>query len=243
MYEGKKENDRFSIQNERTLSQLVGKSFNFSRNCNITSTLVTTEWTLFLNDDCFLEKDTIQNLLLKADENGAGIVGGYLTYPDGRFQSFGNYMNMFQTKFMRVKVLKERVVFVAGALMLVKTDILRHLKFDEYFDFGADDIDFCRRATEAGVKIVFAENAKAVHMSGGSITTLPRRFRRSMSYMKLHKRHPDIVQGNSFLVGLYVLYMTSYEVRLFLLSRRSEVSFSLRRYRDMVWGSPNFSEP
>ena len=214
----RKENGVLDIEEKKSIPELAGKGFNFSRDCNITAKYSDTSWTLLLNDDCFLEPDAIRKMLQRAIDTGAKIIGGFLFYPDGKPQSLGLFIIELDLGPFRAKeVLRSDVgKIVPGALLLVDTSILRSVKFDEYLDFGYDDADFCYRARNKGIGIAFAEDAKATHVVNASVDSTRVRLKRTISMLKFYKRHPEFINGSILLVSFYLLYTATFEIRITL---------------------------
>lgn len=57
----------------------------------------------------------------------------------------------------------------AGAFMMVRASVFEKIGvFDEDFFFYGEDLDLCRRAKEAGYKIIYTPGAKIIHYKGAA---------------------------------------------------------------------------
>lgn len=63
----------------------------------------------------------------------------------------------------------------AGALLMIRRDVWEHLGgFDEQFHpVWFEDVDFCRRAVDAGYRIEYVPQVRAEHTGGHSVKRLP----------------------------------------------------------------------
>jgi hypothetical protein len=75
----------------------------------------------------------------------------------------------------------------AGAFLMIRRDIFVSLGgFDERFHpVWFEDVDFCRRAIDAGYTIAYTPHAKAVHVGGHSVRGLSQQCRRVYWYASL----------------------------------------------------------
>lgn len=119
---------------------------------------------LLVNDDVFLNKDTISKMLELKDE---GIVGAQLFYPDGRVQHSGGEIagGHYHDKINADRVCG-RVTF---ALALIPYWVLAKIgPFDERFGAYYEDDDYCRRARGEGIKCIVKHDAKAIHLESAT---------------------------------------------------------------------------
>lgn len=136
-----------------------GADFSFSRSVNHGLSKVEAEDILLLNDDCFVEPDTIKNIINISGKK-VGIVGGVLRYDGGKLQHNGGvfYFNVlsillkdsinlapFYTirTYLRARKLKTRYVrtfqvsafppkkvdFVTGALFYIPNSVFKRIGF------------------------------------------------------------------------------------------------------------------
>jgi GT2 family glycosyltransferase len=63
---------------------------------------------------------------------------------------------------------------VSGALMLLPRTVFGQLRgFDEGYFLHCEDLDLCRRARDAGYKVLLAGNVRVRHAKGGSSAHRP----------------------------------------------------------------------
>jgi N-acetylglucosaminyl-diphospho-decaprenol L-rhamnosyltransferase len=129
-----------------------------------------------------------------------GLAAGQLTGPDGRPQA-GFTIRRFPTaaalafellginRFWPGNPVNRRYRYLdrdldrtgpveqpAGAFLMMRRDVWEHLGgFDEAFHpVWFEDVDFCRRAADAGYRIEYVPQVRAEHSGGHSVRTLPR---------------------------------------------------------------------
>jgi N-acetylglucosaminyl-diphospho-decaprenol L-rhamnosyltransferase len=128
---------------------------------------------LLLNEDSELEPGTTMTLHEALDaEPEAAAAGAMLLTPDGtpepsawRFPGLGSallsalgmdHRHVVQSRGDRVR----EVDWVQSAALLVRRDAAREIG---YFDPASDEIDFCKRLHDAGWRVLYVPQARAVH--------------------------------------------------------------------------------
>jgi GT2 family glycosyltransferase/glycosyltransferase involved in cell wall biosynthesis len=108
-------------------------------------------------------------------EGGAGIVGGQLQYPDGRIQFGGTVRNRDQPQWFdhryRFKPpgwgpadTPSAALAVTGACMYVRREAIERIgAFDERYAMAYEDVDWCLRAWQAGLRVLYFPSAQLVH--------------------------------------------------------------------------------
>jgi GT2 family glycosyltransferase/glycosyltransferase involved in cell wall biosynthesis len=108
-------------------------------------------------------------------EGGAGIVGGQLQYPDGRIQFGGTVRNRDQPQWFdhryRFKPhgwgpaeAPSPALAVTGACMYVRRETIERIgAFDERYAMAYEDVDWCLRAWQAGIRVLYFPSAQLVH--------------------------------------------------------------------------------
>jgi GT2 family glycosyltransferase/glycosyltransferase involved in cell wall biosynthesis len=109
-------------------------------------------------------------------EEGVGIAGPRLIYPDGRIQSGGSYRNQGAPEWFdhRYRFMPQRfgpalvpvdALAVTGACMYVTRAALDDLgPMDEAYPMGYEDVDWCLRAWEAGWRVMYEPAALLTHL-------------------------------------------------------------------------------
>lgn len=153
---------------------------------------------LVLNPDCMLEPDTLARMLevLRAHPD-AGVVGAVVCDADGRPDPASRRRDPLLRRSLnemtgRAKRESENPKYegvdvpgpipdaaieaenVSGALMLLPRAAFERLRgFDEGYFLHCEDLDLCRRARDAGYKVLLAGNVRARHAKGGSSAHRP----------------------------------------------------------------------
>lgn len=149
------------------------------------------DYFLLLNPDVFLEKNSLKNIIKCATLDGVGICGGKTVGLHGEKQGdhfripnlmvgifdFTNlrkflksdyWHNYFYDNYSNPSKLK-LVGSVSGGYMLINKDTIKKIGYlDEDYFMYLEDVDFCLRANNNGVKVVYCPSAKGVHIGGAS---------------------------------------------------------------------------
>lgn len=143
------------------------------------------EFLVFLNNDTIPLPGWLEPMIrLLSDEPDIGVVGSKLLYPDGRVQHAGiivreraggktqlvcDHIHRLSHGDAPWVNLEREYQAVTGACLAVKRDVFRRLGgFDEAYFNGYEDLDFCFRAREAGLRIVYCPRSVLVHHESSS---------------------------------------------------------------------------
>ena len=150
----------------------------FSRACNTGVHVVgRVDAFLFLNNDCFVERDCVEKMASALTSGKGDIIGAKLLYPGGTIQHAGgeivgnwrgvNHMHRgISGNDPRVSESKN-VSWVTGACMLVRAkEFMNHEGFYEGFENGYEDVDLCLRFIESGRKVYYCADAVGTHLEG-----------------------------------------------------------------------------
>lgn len=153
--------------------------FNWSRLNNRGAHLAQGDYLLFLNDDIEVtEPEWLDWLVSHATRPGVGCVGALLYYPSGEIQHDGVFLvdhgggarHWFHRMppgseiYQRLDLVTREVTAVTGACMLVSADIFRELGgFDEGFVITHNDVDFCLRVAERGLRNLVVADTSLIH--------------------------------------------------------------------------------
>lgn len=153
---------------------------------------------LVLNPDCLLERDTVARMLevLHAHPD-AGVIGAVVCDADGspdpasrrRDPLLRRSLNEMTGRARRESAgagyegvdmpgpIPESVIEaenVSGALMLLPRVLFERLRgFDEDYFLHCEDLDLCRRARDAGYRVLLAGAVRVRHAKGGSSAHRP----------------------------------------------------------------------
>ncbi|NID17095.1 glycosyltransferase family 2 protein [Luteibacter yeojuensis] len=139
---------------------------------------------LVLNPDCLVEADTIRRMAAHIDAH-TGIVGAVVCDAGGRPDPASRRRDPLLRRSLATKLGRggdagidihgplpdgaEEVEIVSGAIVLMpRTAFDRLHGFDETFFLHCEDMDLCRRARDAGYKVLLAGDVRVLHGKGGS---------------------------------------------------------------------------
>ncbi len=184
--------------------------FNFAAMMNEAARVARGEFLLFLNNDTeVVAKGSIDAMAEEADRPDVGAVGALLLYADEMIQHAGLVVGMgvvagHLCKGMRVEgapffvspLLPREVSAVDGACFLVRRELfLAHGGFDAlHLPVSFADVDFCLRAREKGLRILYTPHACFRHHE--TRTRDPELDQREVAWME--KRWGDRLESDPF---------------------------------------------
>lgn len=154
---------------------------------------------VLLNSDTVAHKDWLGSLQHGAYEfdRKVGVVGPKLLYPDGRIQSGGSHRNTelpewfdhyyrFQPSDYGPANVPQYCLGVTGACWYIKASTLRKVGLlDEKFPFAFEDMDYCIRAWNKNLRVLYYPAATLTHVesaSRGKNKTISTREKASVKY-------------------------------------------------------------
>lgn len=155
-------------------------SFNFSYINNTAVSELIEDFVLFLNDDTEVIQPRWLNVMVGyATMSGVGIVGARLLYPDYTVQHGGVLLNVhgslpghafkhlpgYNKGYLGLCGVACNRSAVTAACMLTPRALFNQLQgFDEErFAVAYNDVDYCLRAIDTGMRVVYAGNAELIH--------------------------------------------------------------------------------
>ncbi len=175
-----------------------GANLGFGPAVNRGAKLANADTLLILNPDCMLERDTIAALLeVQRTHPDAGVVGAVVCHENGepdpasrrRDPLLRRALNQLtgraqreseDARFEGINVpgpMPDRAIEtenISGALMLIPRTLFERLGgFDEGYFLHCEDLDLCRRARDAGFKVLLAGHVRVRHRKGGSSAHRP----------------------------------------------------------------------
>ncbi|WP_163833049.1 glycosyltransferase family 2 protein [Spartinivicinus ruber] len=213
----------------------------FAAACNIGYRAATNSAILFLNPDCRLTQNSVDDLTSTLySENGCGMVGGLLVNPDGSEQGGGRraiptlwrsfvrafglhrlanrWPRLFYDFYLHKQPLPDTAIEVeaiSGACMMVKREAVEEVGlWDEDYFLHCEDLDWCMRFRDKGWKILFVPTAKVVHQQGACSQSRP-------FFVEWHK-HKGMIHfyrkffRNQYPLGLMGLVITGVWIRFSL---------------------------
>ncbi len=179
------------IQSDYRYVELLKNATNvgFGRANNQAVQRVRGRYILLLNTDAFVMPDTLLKTVEYMDgDPKCGVLGVKLIGSDGTLQPccryFPNPWNVFLTRSGLVPIFRNsRLVddmnwdhasvrqcdWVPGCYYLVRSEVVRDIGlFDPRFFLYYEEVDHCRRAKEAGWRVIFYPLTAVVHIGGES---------------------------------------------------------------------------
>jgi len=174
-----------------------GANLGFGAGCNRAAAQARGDLLLFLNPDCRIEPDTLARLRAHADTR-TGVLGARIIGDDGqpepasrrrdplawRALMTATGLSRFESRWPALAGANlppsaavpalEGVDAVSGALMLVPSTAFASIGgFDEGYFLHFEDFDLCRRARDAGLRVVCANDVFVAHTKGSSSRARP----------------------------------------------------------------------
>lgn len=175
---------------------------------------------LVLNPDCLIEPDTIARMKAHVDIHTA-IVGAVVCDDQGRPDPASRRYDPLMRRAINTKLGRpggiditgpmpggaEDVEIVSGAIILMPRVVFESLGgFDETFFLHCEDMDLCRRARDAGYRVILAGDVRVLHGKGVSSRRRPvfvsRHKHRSM-YLWF-RRHDPMAKNPLLRVAVFV---------------------------------------
>lgn len=151
------------------------------------------QYLLLLNNDAYVEKDTLSKALVFFEKNkDCDVLGCALHYEDGRFQPSAGYLptpasvwswiwglelipvvgklfSPFHPKDPNFFKKDKQVGWAQGAFLFMKREVYAKTKgFDPNFFLYMEEVEWCRRATEAGYEIWYTPSFSITHVDKAS---------------------------------------------------------------------------
>lgn len=209
------------------------------------------EWILLLNQDAFLEPQTLTHLLASAERHPEiGVFSPLHLAGDGVALDppFTEHLQRGAPQFLsdlHAAGLKDhyRVPFVNAAIWLIRRKTLDRVGgFDPLFFLYGEDDDWCARAERLGFTIAVIPAARAIHARGGESGSVVRKRKVAARANRIYATHvlamkrPDRPAWRSF-AGATLETLTK-TVRLAFSGVFGETVASLRGYGRMVLRLP-----
>lgn len=178
----------------------AGRNLGFAAACNLGIAAAQGDRLLFLNPDCLVEPTTVSRLLEVLESSSTyGMAGGLLLNPDHTEQRGGRrklptpwsallrfsgltflarrwprWFPVFDLNESPLPPAPEPVEAISGACMLVKSQALQAVGgWDEGYFLHCEDLDWCKRFSLGGWRIVFVPDARVVHAQGACSRSRP----------------------------------------------------------------------
>ena len=186
------------IQDKHLHVEMNNQNLGFAKGANMVVPLTAGEYLLFLNPDCVIQSDVIEDMVREVDERSdVGMAGCLILNSDGSEQAgcrrrvptpVRTLIRVLHLDrpfpFMREKGMllhqkplptePEEQEAISGAFMLVKREAMEDVGLmDEGYFLHCEDLDWCMRFRIKGWKILFVPNVEIFHAKGGSSHSIP----------------------------------------------------------------------
>lgn len=118
-----------------------GSGFSFAKSINVGFEMVKEEDILLLNDDCFIDPNSIKNLVNTLTQKD-GVVGGVLRYEDGRIQHFGGALKTDFLSIFLSDTKKAAPFYSIRSYRMAKKEGIRYLRTFHYSKEPHRPIDY-----------------------------------------------------------------------------------------------------
>lgn len=189
------------------------KNLRFLLNCNHAAKYAKGKYIVFLNNDTQVQENWLQPLvrLIESDE-GIGMVGSKLIYPDGYLQEAGgilwkdgsawNYGNRKNPEDPEYNYVKE-ADYISGAAIMIKRTLWNKIGgFDERFAPAyCEDSDLAFAVRAYGYKVLYQPLSVVVHFEGisnGTDLTDGQKMYQIKNQQKLTEKWKDVLEREHF---------------------------------------------
>lgn len=202
----------------------------YSKSYNLGTKLAAGEYILHLNSDVeFIGKYSFDKMLLYMKKNkGVGVSGCKILKSNGALdlpcrRSFPTPMNILFQSVGLAKAFPKSKIFgnyyltylnedkitevdcIMGAFMLIKKDVFKTIGYlDENFFIYGEDIDFCYRVKNAGMKIVYFPKVLLKHLHGGTTSKFKSKYIWHFHYSMFQYYNKHFAKKNNFFLNTIV---------------------------------------
>lgn len=196
---------------------------------------------LFIDSDVIVEGEAIEKMykyLINHPE--IGVVAPKIVYPGGRLQY--NFGSLPSRKYLFYEmpnisiptgkgvVCPQLTDFLSGCCLMLKKDIWEKVgPFDEnFFPYGWEDADWCRRAKEKGIRLFYFPEVKIVHFAHqSSKRTGARQVDFYLSGIYYYKKH--FGKTFAFIAKLFIIAFSFLRIGVTFFKRER------RKTRKLCW--------
>jgi len=192
------------------------------------------EYVILLNPDVEIKESTLENLLEEFKNCAdSGIVGGKIKNEDESIQpsvrAFPDVLSQVLISLKLKHIFNSRAIGryltqnfdyekrqevdqVMGAFFAIRRKVIEQIgMMDERFFLWFEEVDFCKRAKDAGWKVIYTPKSEVLHLGGKSFgqissTARQRIFNKSLRYYMLKHKGPIVWLAFALLQPLSLLF-------------------------------------
>jgi len=185
----------------------VNRGFTKACNCGIkTAWDRVDDYFIVLNQDCYLHKDSIKNMVDFMDKNPKCAIAGIKQISDtdedliihgGCKEAFPTGVHISGKKSNGDCNVNKQMPWINGACMIVSKKAIREIGLmDEIFFLIGSDSDWCYTARQRGWEVWYIANAEAIHEGGASMKPPDKNVENIMKLDIVNWRDKWIVGGS-----------------------------------------------
>lgn len=206
-------------------------SFDFSTICNLGAAQSSGDVLLFLNNDTqVIAHDWLERMLVHINRDNIGCVGAKLLYPNDLIQHVGivvpkwgpAHINELLPRdtlgyFGYLRFPKEASAITGACLMVSRANFELVGGFDTEFPIAYNDVDFCLRLRQKGLRVIVEPRAELYHYEsvsrGADFDGKEKQIRLQGDLARLMSRYPKLfVEGDPFYNPNLQLGSTHYQL-------------------------------
>ncbi|WP_241975224.1 MULTISPECIES: glycosyltransferase [unclassified Cryobacterium] len=182
------------LAGDRLTLVLFNGPFNFSRKCNEGFLSARGDVLLFLNDDTQVITDEfIGKFIAPLEEADVGMTGAMLYFEDGAIQHAGHlhHMGQFTHAYLGAKqgdygafsslLINREASGLTAACIAMRRDVFTAVGgFSELFPGNFNDVDLCKKVTQADLRLIWLANVELFHFESRSRNPLVHSFEEKM---------------------------------------------------------------
>ncbi len=255
---------RDEFPNVRVIANTENVGFTRANNQGLTAA-ASGHYIFFLNPDTELERGATRTLVeyMDAPENArVGIVGPQLKYADDSIQSSRRRFPKFSTALFESTKLEQwfphskpiadyrfqntddnavqDVDWIVGAAMFLRRAVYEQIGgLDERFFMYSEELDWCKRAQDAGWRVVYFPQARVLHHEAKSSEQVlaQRDIYFHSSKVRYFKKHHSVLQGELlryFLLGMFAFQMLEEGAKYVMGHKRELRKARVKAYRKVL---------
>jgi hypothetical protein len=234
-----------------------GQNLGFAKANNIGIERSRGRYCCLINSDVVVLPRCLKHLLAFMDSQPqVGIAGPLVLNPDGSRQPSCRTVPTFLRLLARALYLRKEltdeaftrdavsdVEVLSGCFWIVRRDAIEQVgMLDERFFIYAEDVDWCWRFRDAGWRVTFCPEARAIHFGGQSAAADPMRFQLELrkASVQLWRKHYGPAMARLCVVVMFcheALRVLGFALQSLLLLNHVKMTRRkvAKHYRNMVW--------